>query len=119
MALATGIKINGVDMPSPLPYEFDVNSLDGESGRNLRGKMIRDFVADKISVGLTWKNLTTSEANLLLNAVDPTKGNVFFNATIITPSGEFTGRFYAGTRKVALGLLDGFFSEVSFSIIQE
>lgn len=122
MALLTGLKIDGVDMPSPLPYEIEVNSLDGEAGRNNNGKMMRDFVDEKITVPLQWGVLTQAETNQILSAVNPKKGHVFFQATIFTAEdGEFTGTFYAGTRKqpIALRTNSGIlYRGVSFNIIE-
>ncbi|MBO1264378.1 hypothetical protein J3A84_04895 [Proteiniclasticum sp. SCR006] len=122
MALITGLKIDGVDMPSPLPYEVEINSLDGEAGRNNNGKMIRDFVDDKISVALQWGMLTQAETNQILSAVNPKKGHVFFQATIYTAEdGEYTGTFYAGSRKqpIALQTSSGtLYRGVSFNIIE-
>lgn len=122
MALITGLKIDGVDMPSPIPYEVEINSLDGEAGRNNNGKMLRDFVDDKISVSLQWGVLTETEANQILSAVNPKKGHVFFQATIHTAEyGEYTGTFYAGSRKqpIALKTNSGtLYRGVSFNIIE-
>lgn len=122
MALITGLKIDGVDMPSPLPYEVEINSMDGEAGRNNLGKMMRDFVDDKLSVSLQWGLLTQTEAAQILSAVNPKKGHVFFQATILTAEdGEYTGTFYAGTRTqpIALSTARGvLYKGVSFNIIE-
>lgn len=122
MALITGLKIDGVDMPSPLPYEVEINSMDGEAGRNNTGKMMRDFVDDKLSIPLQWGVLTQAEASQVLSAVNPKKGHVFFLATILTAEdGEYTGTFYAGTRKqpIALRTASGIlYKGVSFNIIE-
>ena len=122
MALITGLKIDGVDMPSPLPYEVEINSLDGEAGRNNTGKMMRDFVDDKLSIPLQWGMLTQAETAQVLSAVNPKKGHVFFQATILTAEdGEYTGTFYAGTRKQPIALRTStstLYKGVSFNIIE-
>lgn len=122
MALPTGLKINGVDMPSPIPYEVTTQSLDGKAGRNTSAKMMRDFRADKKAVNLSWGLLTLSEAQKILRAVSPAKGNIFFQATIQTvEDGEYTGTFYAGDRKetVALFTPSGtMYKGLSFTIIE-
>jgi hypothetical protein len=122
MALATGLKINGVDMPSPLPYDVDTNSLDGKAGRNLNAKMQRDFVDDKKTIALKWGILTQAEASQVLNAVSPKKGNIFFQATVLTAEdGEYTGTFYCGARKEGIahytqsGVL---YNGIAFNIIE-
>lgn len=122
MALITGLKIDGVDMPSPLPYEVEINSLDGEAGRNNNGMLIRDFVDDKLSVPLQWGVLTQAEASQILTAVNPKKGHVFFQATVLTAEdGEYTGTFYAGARKQPIVLISSsgtLYKGVSFNIIE-
>ena len=122
MALTTGLKIDGVEMPSPIPYTVEVNSMDGEAGRNNTGKMMRDFVDDKLTIQLQWGLLTQAEASQILSAVNPKKGHVFFQATIFTvEDGEYTGTFYAGTRTqpIALSTARGvLYKGVSFNIIE-
>lgn len=122
MALITGLKIDGVDMPSPLPYEVEINSLDGEAGRNNNGLLIRDFVDDKLSVPLQWGVLTKAEASQILSAINPKKGHVFFQATVLTAEdGEYTGTFYAGARKQPIALISSsgtLYKGVSFNIIE-
>lgn len=122
MALATGLKINGVDMPSPLPYEISFESLDGNAGRSMDGKMKRDWVAEKRTISLTWGMLTESEARTILSAVNPANGHSFFQATVHSPEeGEYTGTFYAGSRKAPIRLKtnsDTLYSGLSFNIIE-
>ena len=122
MALITGLKIDGIDMPSPLPYEVEVNSLDGEAGRNSNALMMRDHVDDKITVSIQWGILTQVEANQIMSAVNPKKGHVFFQATFITAENdEYTGTFYVGSRKVPIALRTNsgiFYRGLSFNIIE-
>lgn len=122
MALATGLKINGVDMPSPLPYEISIESLDGNAGRSMDGKMKRDWVADKRTVSLTWGLLTESEVSTILSAVNPANGNSFFQATTYSPEeGEVTATYYAGSRKAPVAVRSNnqnFYRGLSFNIIE-
>lgn len=122
MSLPTGLKINGVDMPSPLPYEVSYESLDGNAGRSMDGKMKRDWIAEKCTVTLSWGILTENEVKTILNAVSPDIGNIFFQATIHSPSdGEITKTFYVGGRKAPVLLKtnnETFYNGLSFNIIE-
>lgn len=122
MALATGLKINGVDMPSPLPYEVSFESLDGNAGRSMDGKMKRDWIAEKRTVSLSWGFLTEAESRMILDAVNPAKGHSFFEATIYSPSeGEVTATYYAGSRKAPVAVImnnQTFYRGLSFNIIE-
>lgn len=122
MSLPTGLKINGVDMPSPLPYEIDYMSLDGNAGRSMDARMKRDWIAEKRTVALTWGILTEEEARQLLAAVNPNNGNVFFQATVYAPEeGELTATFYVGNRKAPVALRSNnetLYKGLSFNIIE-
>ena len=41
------LKINGVDITAPKSFQVDIEDVDGESGRNARGEMLRDRIAVK------------------------------------------------------------------------
>lgn len=122
MSLPTGLKINGVDMPSPLPYDIGYESLDGKAGRSMDARMKRDWIAEKRTVSLTWGILTEAEVKTILAAVNPKNGNSFFQATIYTPEdGEVTLTFYAGSRKAPMAVRTNnqtLYNGLSFNIIE-
>lgn len=122
MSLPTGLKINGVDMPSPLPYEINYETLNGNAGRSMDGKMKLDIIAQKVTVALSWGVLTEAEMRTILNATNPMIGGGFFQATIYSPDeGEVTKTFYVGSRKAPTLLKtsnEAFYNGLSFNIIE-
>mgnify|MGYP006935972131 CR=1 FL=1 len=105
---ARPFKIDGVAIPTPSTYGFDVEELSSENtGRTLDGVMHKDVVAVKDSYPCTWKKLSWEDTALLLNAID---GKSNFNFTHADPRvpGEFvTHKYYVGKRStVALNLTD-------------
>lgn len=89
------IKINGVAIATPKIFEVTVSDLDGESGRNANGQLIRDRIAVKRKINLEWPPLTQAESSKLLNAVS----DVFFTVTFPDPElGIITKTMYVGDR---------------------
>lgn len=80
------LKINGVAIASPKDFKVDINDLDGESGRNAKGELIRDRVAVKRKLECGWGPLANNEISPILQAVqstyfqveypDPMTGNI-------------------------------------------
>jgi len=64
-------KIDGVAIPTPLEYGFDIEDLSSEqSGRTLDGVMHKDVVSVKDYYTCTWKHLSwqkTADLLLLVN----------------------------------------------------
>lgn len=69
------ITINGVILPAPSVYNISRQDLDSEnSGRNERGVMIRDRLRSSVIKGtFEWWAVDNAKANLILNAVEPSK----------------------------------------------
>lgn len=89
------IKINGVAIATPKTFEVTVNDLDGESGRNANGELIRDRIAVKRKINLEWPALTQAESSNLLNAVS----DVFFTVEFPDPQlGVISKTMYVGDR---------------------
>src|SRR5690554_271703 len=90
------IKINSVTIPTPKTFKVGISDLDGETGRNARGDMIRDRITTKIKLEMEWGPLTNTEISTLLNAVK----NVFFEVEYPDPfvGGYRTSTFYVGDR---------------------
>ena len=64
-------KIDGVSIPTPSSYKFNVEDLSSEAtGRTLDGIMHKDVVAVKDYYECSWKKLSWTEAATLLNAID-------------------------------------------------
>mgnify|MGYP001210662204 CR=1 FL=1 len=90
------LKINGVKVTSPSVFKVDISDLDGETGRNARGNLIRDRVAVKRKLECEWGPLENSEISTLLQAVK----DEFFQVTYPDPmtGTKQTKTFYVGDR---------------------
>lgn len=99
------LKINGVAMASPSEFKVDISDLDGESGRNAKGYLIRDRVAVKRKLECAWPPLKDGEISRLLQAV---KG-VFFQVEYPDPmtGSRQTKTFYVGDRSAPMYFKDG------------
>lgn len=90
------LRINGVAIASPKDFKVDISDLDGESGRNARGELIRDRVAVKRKLECEWGPLTNSEISVLLQSVQ----SAFFRVEYPDPmtGTNQTKTFYVGDR---------------------
>ncbi|SHK37728.1 hypothetical protein SAMN02745248_02399 [Hathewaya proteolytica DSM 3090] len=90
------LKINGVAIAAPKVFVVDFEDIDGESGRNTRGQMLRDRIAVKRKLTCEWPPLEDGEISILLKAVQ----NVFFEVAYPDPAegATITKTFYVGTR---------------------
>lgn len=87
--------INGVNVVAPKSMSVSISDIDGDTGRNANGTIVRDRVAIKRKIELEWGMLTQAEISKLLNAVS----SVFFNVTFIDPQqGQVTKTMYVGDR---------------------
>lgn len=87
--------INGVNVVAPKSMSVSISDIDGDTGRNANGTIVRDRVAIKRKIELEWGMLTQAEISQLLNAVS----SVFFNVTFIDPQqGQVTKTMYVGDR---------------------
>lgn len=87
--------VNGVTVKAPKTMQVGIQDIDGETGRNANGDMVRDRIATKRKIELEWGQLTQNEMQTLLNAVSP----VFFDVSYPDPlSGQTTKTFYVGDR---------------------
>lgn len=87
--------INGVSVVPPKSFQVGVQDVDGETGRNANGDMVRDRITTKRKLEIEWGMLTQSECSAILNAVSA----VFFTVSYPDPiSGQSTRTFYVGDR---------------------
>lgn len=90
------LKINGVEMPAPLPYEVIVSDQDSDkSARNANARMYRDRIAVKRKIQLEWGILTQAECSKILKAVSPVEVTVEF---LDPKEGTIICTMYAGDR---------------------
>lgn len=87
--------INGVSVVPPKSFQIGVQDVDGETGRNANGDMVRDRITTKRKLEIEWGMLTQSECSTILSAVSA----VFFTVNYPDPiSGQSTRTFYVGDR---------------------
>lgn len=93
--------IDGVAIKSPKDFQVGLQTIDADtSGRNAKGNMIRDVVAEKIKLEMNWPPLSDNEISTILNLVT----NDFFTVTYPDPKvgGLTTKVFYVGDRTAAI-----------------
>lgn len=91
----SSLSINGVSVVTPKSFKVAIQDIDGETGRNAEGNMIRDRVTTKRKLDCEWGMLTQLECSTILNAVQ----SIFFNVTYPDPIlGMTTKTFYVGDR---------------------
>ena len=87
--------INGVAVKPPKIFQVDIQDIDGETGRNANGDMVRDRITTKRKLVCEWGMLTQDEMSQLLNAVS----SEFFTVSYPDPMvGQTTKTFYVGDR---------------------
>ena len=107
------------NIPCPSTYEWklsDVSSAD--AGRTEDGKMHKERIAQKIHIELSWQNITTSDASIILNAFNPE----YINVNYLDPKANAyqTKTFYVGDRSApSYNTRLGIWSNVSFNIIEQ
>ena len=112
------ITVNGVDFPTPTDYQVGVLDIS-KSERNAAGTMIREIIATKRKIELSWSYLSKSQLSTVLNLVAPG----FFTVTYVDPLGNDnrSGTFYAGDKNC--GMLDfrngvPRYKDVKFNLIE-
>lgn len=87
--------INGVTIVTPKSFQVSIQDIDGETGRDANGNMVRDRVTTKRKLDCEWGFLTQSEMSTLLSSVT----NEFFSVSYPDPIiGQTTKTFYVGDR---------------------
>lgn len=87
--------INGVAVKPPKSFQVGIQDIDGETGRNANGDMVRDRITTKRKLDCEWGMLTQGEMSQILNAVSPE----FFTVSYPDPiHGQTTKTFYVGDR---------------------
>ena len=87
--------INGVTIVTPKSFQVSIQDIDGETGRDANGNMVRDRVTTKRKLDCEWGFLTQSEMSTLLSSVT----SEFFSVSYPDPiTGQTTKTFYVGDR---------------------
>ncbi|HFE9851431.1 TPA: DUF6711 family protein [Enterococcus faecalis] len=90
------LSIEGVNVKTPKKFQVSIEDIDSESGRNANGDMIRDRLAVKQKLEISWGPLSDKEISTILTSVKPP----FFTVTYPDPEtgGQSTKSFYVGAR---------------------
>ena len=89
------LRINGVAVKPPKFFQVGIQDIDGETGRNANGDMVRDRITTKRKLDCEWGMLTQEEMSQLLHAVS----SEFFEVSYPDPmDGQVTKTFYVGDR---------------------
>lgn len=115
-------KIDGVAIPTPSEYGFDIEDLSSEeTGRTLDGVMHKDVIDDKDTYTCTWKKLSWQDTAFLLARVNKKTKVNFTHADPRVPGRFITHEFYVGKRSCkAVNLNDdkSTWGEITFSFIR-
>ena len=63
------LTINGVAVKPPKSFKVGIQDIDGETGRNANGDMVRDRITTKRKLDCEWGMMTQGEISQLLHAV--------------------------------------------------
>lgn len=116
------IKINGVPIKTPSSFQYTRSDLDVDSYRSLSGELIRNRVATKVQLTLTWKSgaMDVQSMSTLLKAFD----NEFFQVEYfdIHDGAMRVGTFYSSDKVAQMySYVNGVpvFNEISLTLIEK
>ena len=114
--------VGGVsNIPAPSTYVWKLEDISApDAGRTENGYMQKKRIGQVVGLELGWQNITTEQANVILNAFQ----DEYINVTYIDPqfgSGSLytnTLEFYVGNRSAPMyNATLGLWSNVSFNLI--
>lgn len=113
-------KIDGVPIPTPSDYKFNIEDLSSEeTGRTLDGVMHKDVVDVKDTYTCTWKRLSWEDMATLLTAIDGKEEFNFTHADPRMPNRWPTSKFYVGARTgAALDLTRNLWVDLTLTFIR-
>ncbi|CAK7070307.1 hypothetical protein [Tissierella sp.] len=85
--------VGGVNFPEPSSYVPSLEELS-KAERNARGRMIKEVIAYKYKLEISWKYLTSEQMTTLINAKMKNYSKVEF---IDLTGNKRTAEFYPGT----------------------
>lgn len=86
-----GITVNGVEIPDPAEWNYQVGDLDTSGGRDATGLLHRAYVATKINYEFSWNSLEWEMLQTVLAAV------LHPSFTLVAPDPRAFGEMYTGT----------------------
>lgn len=107
------LHINGVAMPTPKTFQWDIMDIDGQSTRMANGDMNRDRITRKRKLNIEWGPLSDAQSSTILNAIS----GEFFQCTYpdAESGGVETRTFYTGDRSAPSFSWNSEFSQVKWN----
>lgn len=112
------LNISGVDLPTPSDLKVGIQDIV-KAERNTKGDMIKEHIATKGKLELSWSYLSAADLALIFTAVMPN----FFSVTYLDPQTNTmrTGTFYSGDRNA--GMIDfkngiARYKDIKFNLIE-
>ncbi len=120
--MSSPVLINGKEIKCPSSFGYTRSDLDVDSYRDINGNLVRNRVAVKVQLSLTWKAgaMDVQSMSTLLKAMD----DVFFQVTYfdIHDGGMRTATFYASDKTAQMySYIDNVpvFKEISLILIEK
>ena len=120
--MGSPILINGKEIKCPSTFQYTRSDLDQDSYRDINGNLVRNRVAVKVQLTLTWKAgaMNVQSMSTLLKAFD----DVYFSVTYfdIHDAQMRTATFYASDKTAQMySYIDGkpIFNEISLTLIEK
>ena len=116
-----GFKVNGTPIPDPTEFKYQVADLDVSAERTTSGLLIRDRVATKHNVTLTYTNINWTMIETILGLMTSAK----FKFTFPRPGTNslYTGDYYVGNRDcdavwLPHGAMHSWLGNLGFTVIE-
>ena len=107
----------GTTVKSPSSFQWELQDVSAaDAGRTEDVVMHKKRIGQVVAISLSWQNVTTAEASVILNAFNPE----YITVSYIDPKeGEFVEKeFYVGNRSAPLyNKRLGIWSNISFSYL--
>ena len=92
-----GIQVNGIDIPDPAEWTYQIGDLDTSGKRDATGLLHRAYVATKINYEFSWNGLEWEMLQRIVNAVNTPQFR-FAAPDPRTFGGTYLGYYYVGDR---------------------
>lgn len=120
--MASPIKINGKEIKCPSSFQYTRSDLDVDSYRDINGNLVRNRIATKVQLTLTWKAgaMDVQSMSTLLTAMDDVFFQVFYFD--VHDGAMRTATFYASDKTAQMySYIDGvpIFNEISLTLIEK
>lgn len=112
------MKINNVAIETPHEYKVTINDLDATAERNALGTLVRDRIAVKRKLAISYKVISQDSLTAILTALSGEFVQVEFEDPLL---GTTTKTMYVGDREMGALRIDEsqkWWTNVAFSLIE-